>query len=69
MSYNYRDDIREKLVVVDYPVIIRQFLTLDTSSAFAINENILDLFMNSDSSSSEYNFADVYYEIEEKLRE
>lgn len=62
-EFIYRDDIREKLIVVDYGVIVNSVLTLNTSAAFAINEHIFGVFKTLD-----YELHDFYYEMDEKLR-
>lgn len=55
------------MAVVAYPVIVQQFLTMDKSSALAVDENILALFK--DKSDLAYKVDEYYYEIAEKLRE
>lgn len=57
------------MIIVDHVKLTKQIVTLNTSSAIAVDEHILKLFKAADDSSAlEYNLNDFYYEIGEKLR-
>lgn len=65
----YRDDIREKLVVVHYSVAVEQLVRLNYTAALAINENLFSLLKPTwDSPNLGSNFREDYYQMREKLR-